>query len=226
MAEERLTQLFASENREEEIEGNEITLENVSFSYNREILKDASFSMDHRAKILLRGANGAGKSTLLKLLTGLERPEKGKVLLGKVKAGELSRKMFSGKVLYLPQDDPMLSITGEALYDEILKRDKEEALGYTDRFGLNRKTVSNQEIAALSGGERKKIFLALALAVKPPFLLLDEPTNHLDEKGKQILVACLAEYSGGFLMVTHDRLMEKLDARRCVLREGELYDEG
>ncbi|MFQ9393833.1 MAG: ATP-binding cassette domain-containing protein [Lachnospiraceae bacterium] len=61
-----------------EIEGNEITLENVSFSYNREILKDASFSMDHRAKILLRGANGAGKSTLLKLLTGLERPEKGR----------------------------------------------------------------------------------------------------------------------------------------------------
>ena len=105
VAEERLTQLFASENREEEIEGNEITLENVSFSYNREILKDASFSMDHRAKILLRGANGAGKSTLLKLLTGLERPEKGKVLLGKVKAGELSRKMFSGKVLYLPQDE-------------------------------------------------------------------------------------------------------------------------
>lgn len=226
VAEERLTQLFASENREEEIEGNEITLENVSFSYNREILKDASFSMDHRAKILLRGANGAGKSTLLKLLTGLERPEKGKVLLGKVKAGELSRKMFSGKVLYLPQDDPMLSITGEALYDEILKRDKEEALGYTDRFGLNRKTVSNQEIAALSGGERKKIFLALALAVKPPFLLLDEPTNHLDEKGKQILAACLTEYSGGFLMVTHDQLMEKLDARVCVLREGRLYDKG
>ena len=182
--------------------------------------------MDHRAKILLRGANGAGKSTLLKLLTGLERPEKGKVLLGKVKAGELSRKMFSGKVLYLPQDDPMLSITGEALYDEILKRDKEEALGYTDRFGLNRKTVSNQEIAALSGGERKKIFLALALAVKPPFLLLDEPTNHLDEKGKQILAACLTEYSGGFLMVTHDQLMEKLDARVCVLREGRLYDKG
>lgn len=78
-----------------------------------------------------------------------------------MKAGELSRKMFSGKVLYLPQDDPMLSITGEALYDEILKRDKEEALGYTDRFGLNRKTVSNQEIAALSGESGKRFFWLL-----------------------------------------------------------------
>lgn len=55
----------------------------------------------------------------------------------------------------------MLSITGEALYDEILKRDKEEALGYTDRFGLNRKTVSNQEIAALSGESGKRFFWLL-----------------------------------------------------------------
>ena len=226
VAEERLTQLFACKNREEEIGGNEIRLEKVSFSYDKEILKNASFSMDHRAKILLKGANGTGKSTLLKLLMGLEPPEKGRLFLGKVRAEEISRKMFPEKVLYLPQDDPMLSITAEALYDEILGRDREEALRYTDQFDLSRETVSNREIAALSGGERKKIFLALALAVKPPFLFMDEPTNHLDEEGKQILAACLAEYSGGFLMVTHDRLMEKLDARRCVLREGELYDEG
>ncbi|MFQ9393832.1 MAG: hypothetical protein ACLR2E_06525 [Lachnospiraceae bacterium] len=117
----------------------------------------------------------------------------------------------------------MLSITGEALYDEILKRDKEEALGYTDRFGLNRKTVSNQEIAALSG-ESGKDFSGSCAGCETSFLPLDEPTNHLDEKGKQILAACLTEYSGGFLMVTHDQLMEKLDARVCVLREGRLYD--
>ena len=210
VAEERLTQLFASENREEEIEGNEITLENVSFSYNREILKDASFSMDHRAKILLRGANGAGKSTTLKMIAGILKPTRGSIIFNKHpwKRSDLSNigALIETPPLYgnltarenLKVRTELLNIS-DGRIDEVL-----EISGLT---GTGKKRAGQ-----FSMGMKQRLGIAIALLNNPKLLILDEPTNGLDPVGIEELRNLIRQFpKQGMTVILSSHILSEVE---------------
>ena len=171
----------------------------LSKSYGpRPLFTDLTFDLRIGEKIGLIGPNGAGKSTLLKLLAGLEVPDGGE------------RTVRRGvRIGYLSQDDQfpeglsthevvVAALSGESLED--YEKDTKAAIVLT-AAGFE----SESPAASLSGGWRKRLAVARALALEPDFLLLDEPTNHLDLPGVVWLEKLLRAASFGYLAATHDR---------------------
>ena len=160
----------------------------------------ADLSLDLRAgeKIGLIGPNGAGKSTLLKILAAVEVPD----------AGERTAAR-SARLGYLPQEDifPPDRTAREVILDALAGDDLEDheremhaAIALT-KVGLD----GDQMPDTLSGGWRKRLAVARALALRPDFLLMDEPTNHLDLPGVVWLEKLLRAAPFGYLAATHDR---------------------
>jgi ATP-binding cassette subfamily F protein uup len=164
----------------------------------RPLFTDLTFDLRVGEKIGLIGPNGAGKSTLLKLLAGLEVPDGGERT---VRRGT--------RVGYLPQNDQfpegltthqvvVAALAGESLED--YEKDTKAAI-VLKAAGIE----SERPASSLSGGWRKRLAVARALALEPDFLLLDEPTNHLDLPGVVWLEMLLREAPFGYLAATHDR---------------------
>ena len=98
-------------------------------------------------------------------------------------------------------------------------------LEVSKRFNLTDKQINETKISDLSGGERKKVFLALAFAINPKILLLDEPTNSLDEAGKMTLVSLLQRRDNGTLIITHDQLFDSIADCFYRISNGGIIDE-
>ena len=162
-------------------------------------------------KILIKGENGSGKSTFLKALLGMVPLIEGKVYFGEGTVSKLSKKNYPKNIFYLPQEDLRMPITARQLYQctagssekgqECIRIAKE--LKVTD--ALLEKTINQ-----LSGGECKKVYLALSMALNPAFLFLDEPTNSLDKESKEVIKKLLKEYGGVCVIVSHEEVFDDL----------------
>lgn len=173
----------------------------------------------------LIGPSGAGKSTLIKVLLGLREPDEGSVRLGSLSVEELAT------VGYVPQDDALhrgLTVRGELTYAAELRlpettAEEREArvakvvdqVGLGDRAGLR--------IRKLSGGQRKRVAVALELLTGPPLLILDEPTSGLDPGLEARTMALLSDVAdSGRMVVVATHAMGSLDLADalCVLVGG------
>lgn len=176
------------------------------------IAKDISFSIHERDKIGLIGLNGTGKSTLLKILAGQEDYK-----------GEIIKKKDI-RINYLPQIpsfQPQNTVL-EQVY-EVVGHDVAE---YEIKSILNRFQIINhsQPINQLSGGQKKRVALAIALIKPCDLLLLDEPTNHLDHEMIEYLEKYLTKFNRALVMITHDRyFLERITHRMLELEHGQLY---
>ncbi len=179
----------------------------------RRLFDGLSFGLFEGDRAGLVGPNGSGKSTLLKILAGLEAPDRGtRSLRGGVRIG------------YVPQDpvfadgltvDDVLAMALAGVEDDERPGRIAQALG---RAGL---ADGHAPVEALSGGGKKRLAIARALAAEPDILLMDEPTNHLDLDGILWLEEVLRERARAFLVVSHDRwFLEHVATRMLELNRA------
>jgi ATP-binding cassette, subfamily F, member 3 len=161
------------------------------------ILKDASAKIERGDKIALIGANGKGKSTLLRIIAGLEAMNAGESTLGH----NVNMAFYAQHQLEsLHLDHTILTElkhTGAA-------RSETELRSIAGMFLFTKDDVF-KKIGVLSGGEKSRVALAKVLLSEANFLLLDEPTNHLDMISISILAQTLQQYTGTYILVSHDR---------------------
>ena len=190
----------------EPVEGNILTIENVSFGYDKELVTNLSFKMSGMDKVAVVGPNGIGKSTLLKIIVGEIDSHVGNV--------NISREASFG---YLPQsiipEDPELDILSymrgfSSLPDSVLQDTLGKVL-FTNPLHLKCKDFSI--------GELKRIHLAMMFKSRANFILLDEPTNHLDIHTLNMLEVALQKYEGAVMVVSHDReFLRRINVNKTI----------
>jgi ATP-binding cassette, subfamily F, member 3 len=222
----------------------------VHFGYpGLDILTGASLLVRPGERLALLGPNGTGKSTALKLLVGELEPDRGDArVLGKASVGYLRQSQalasdgsvidallepFAG-LARLHEEMVALEARLQAADPRQLARYGEVQERYTAAGGYElesrvKRLVADVGLAetdlarpvnTLSGGERGRLELAKVLVSKPDLLLLDEPTNHLDLAAIERLESFLLEYTGAFLLISHDRAFIQRTCREMVELEG------
>lgn len=194
-----------------------LNMEGVRKTYgDRTLLDNVSFYMKDGDRVGIVGVNGCGKSTFLRLAAGVEVPDEGSVSYDpNVRLG------------YLPQNPPFdpentVMEQVEAGLDPTAREiARYEAVEILTRLGIG---DVNQKMGTLSGGQRKRVALASALVHPADLLALDEPTNHLDAEMIGWLENYLQSFSGGILLVTHDRyFLERVAQKTLEVSFGRLY---
>lgn len=205
----------------------------------RAILDSATLGIQEGDRIGLVGRNGSGKTTFLKILAGLQSSD----------SGEVSRRRDLA-MSYLPQDfmldatknvhenirdgaQHVLKLIEEfesLPHDSKRHEQLEQRILVLDGWTVGRRIeiamahlncpAADRKIDSLSGGEKRRVAMARAIVSQPDFLMLDEPTNHLDPESIEWVAEFLENFSGTFLVITHDRYF--LD--RVVTSILELYD--
>lgn len=159
----------------------------------RIILDDVSVSVSPGDRIGLVGQNGSGKSTLLNILTGIQKSDRGIVHGQNTRVGYLQQKPV------VNQNVTLEDVFGDL--DQIINLQRVAQVLSSVDIDKSMET----RVIDLSGGEQMRVGLAKVLLSRPDLLLLDEPTNHLDLSGKAWLREWLRSWTGGFVVVSHDR---------------------
>ena len=188
-----------------------LSLQNISKSFgSRTLFEDLSFGVFPGEKIGLLGSNGAGKSTLLKILAGTIKPDGGQVHLRK----NLSLCHIPQTEEFDPNQTALDFVERKLLHSGM---DPEEA-PIQATIGLGVAGFEDMEVrsSSLSGGWKKRLQLAVAVAMEPELLILDEPTNHLDWEGLIWIESWLKSFKGCLLLVSHDRQFLQNLCRRTI----------
>ena len=233
---------------------NLITVENIKKTYSEKVLlNNVSFGINDGDKIGLIGLNGSGKSTLLKIITERDEFFDGSITKGKgVRVEYLSQNSnFDPNATVLEQvfnsDTPEMKllmeyetlldkIKNEEFYEQtnnnlIKVQEKIDSLDLWNlesevkviltKLGINDYTM---KMGTLSGGQKKRVFLASALIKPCELLVLDEPTNHLDSISIEWLEEYLNNRKGALLMITHDRyFLDRVSNKILELDRGNIY---
>jgi ATP-binding cassette subfamily F protein uup len=227
---------------------NYLSAESLSKSFHdRWLFQDISLGISQGEKFALVGENGTGKSTLLKILTGQLSPDNGVVSIRDgVKLGFLTQqpnvdgKLSINDILFNEQNEVARVVkeyedcihhpeTSADRMQKVLERMEElNAWDYdakvqeiTGKLGI---TDLDQKFEELSGGQRKRIFLAQLLLSDPDLIIMDEPTNHLDLTAIEWLEGYLSGQNVTLIMVTHDRyFLDNVAKEILELDRGKLY---
>ena len=227
---------------------NLLSVEGIAKTYrDAPVFEDLSFGINQGQKIALIAKNGSGKSTLLKIIAQQEAPDKGEVNRRKgIRISFLAQEPKLNPALtieesILQSDNPVLHIIAQ--YAAAL-RHPEDQDGYQKAFDAMEQHQAwdfetqykqilyqlkldrlDAKVSQLSGGQRKRIALCIALLEKPDLLILDEPTNHLDLEMIEWLEAFFAKEKMTLFMVTHDRyFLERVCNEIIELDQGQLYN--
>jgi ATP-binding cassette subfamily F protein uup len=226
---------------------NYLSVENISKSYGERVLfENLSFGINKDQKIAFVAKNGSGKTSILNIIAGIDTPDTGQVISRKgISVAYLAQKDQIDPTLTIEEtifatDNKILSIVKQ--YENALKN-LEDTEAYQTAFELMEqynawdfetqyKQILSKlklddltlKVGTLSGGQRKRLSLAIVLINKPDLLILDEPTNHLDLEMIEWLEAFFAKEKITLFMVTHDRyFLERVCNEILELDEGNLY---
>jgi ATP-binding cassette, subfamily F, member 3 len=184
------------------------------------LLSAVSLAVERGDHVALVGPNGSGKTTLLEAILDLREPTAGVVRLG------------HGVVpAYFSQHEAELDERGSVLecVQSMTGLRRPEAQNLLGRFLFSGWEAHDKPVAVLSGGERRRLALAVVVASGANFLVLDEPTNHLDLESREALESALENFPATVLLVSHDRaLLDAVAERTLAIEDGQVrnYDGG
>lgn len=194
-----------------------LSAEKIEKSYGiKPLLKGVSLYLEQGDKIGVVGCNGMGKSTLLKLIAGVEQYDSGSIT-----------KIPHLVIHYLPQQPDMQA--GNTVLQQVFLGASEELRQmkeYEAKSILTKLGISDfqQDVSTLSGGQKKRVAIASALATPCDLLILDEPTNHLDHHMVAWLEQTLQKFRGALLMITHDRyFLDRVSNKILEVNNGQIY---
>jgi len=191
----------------------------VGYRAGHPVLKRVSHNIDMDDRIALMGANGNGKSTLIKLIAGKLQPMEGEMTRSpKLRIGYFSQ--------HQTEEMDVNATPYEELYRLMAKKNpgiKESVVRAKLGAFHFPKTLADNRIGSLSGGEKARLLFAFMSIDAPHVLLLDEPTNHLDIDARQALIQALNAYEGAVIIVSHDPgMVERVADRLWLIHNGKV----
>ncbi len=210
-----------------------IELRHIRAGYpGRPVLEDVSLTFAPGRVLALLGPNGCGKSTLLRTANGLLPAAGGQILLDGAPLPSLSPKQIARKVAYLPQSRAVPDITARRFvlhgrfphlsYPRRCRPEDYAAVDSALRW-VGAEELADRPLPELSGGQRQKIYLAMALAQETETILMDEPTTFLDAKHQLEVMALagkLADRGKASVLVLHDLCLALQGADEVAVLEG------
>lgn len=208
-----------------------IKIENLSFKYKgdtKNILEDINLEIKEGEVVSIIGKNGTGKSTFIRLISGLIKPSKGKILVDDIDVND--KKMFKSvrEKIGIVFQNPDNQILFNRVYDDINFALKNLELDNPDeRIKSSLKKVDMEEFEnfdtyQLSLGQKQRINIASVLAVKPKYIILDEPTTMIDSKGKEKIYEIIKDLKkeGFTIIYVTNNINEILISDRIVMMEN------
>ncbi|MBS9720003.1 ABC-F family ATP-binding cassette domain-containing protein [Tianweitania sp. BSSL-BM11] len=185
----------------------------VGYAENKPILKNLTLRIDADDRIALLGANGNGKSTFAKLISGRLPLQSGTITI----APQLKVSIFAQHQLddLRPEENAI-----EHVRRLMPDAPESKVRGRVAQFGLPTEKM-NTPAKDLSGGEKARLLMGLAVFDGPNLFILDEPTNHLDIDSRAALIEALNDFSGAVIIISHDRhLLEATADRLWLVKDG------
>jgi iron complex transport system ATP-binding protein len=219
-----------------------IEANSISFRYHEDwVLQDVSFRVEKGEFVGVIGPNGSGKTTLLKILYRLLSPQKGEILFELVPMRKMNRNDIAKRIAVVAQETQLLFpfsvletvLMGRSPYLGHLMFESEKdleiakkAMEWTKVFPFSERPMDE-----LSGGERKRVFIARALAQEPEVILLDEPTANLDIHHQidflDLILTLNRERGLTIVMASHDmNIASEFCDRLILLQDGRIYKMG
>lgn len=200
---------------------NVLNIENLTKSYgDRLLFGDVTFGVDEGDKIGIVARNGTGKSTMLRIIAGEEEPDSGNIVFRN-----------GIRIGYLPQEPRFeagktaMQVAAEAIPATDHTAEWERDVRITQMLSQLGLHDASAPVEKLSGGQRKRLAIALTVLAEPDFLILDEPTNHLDISTIEWLEGYLRRSRATLLMVTHDRyFLDRVCSKIIELDDRSIFE--
>ena len=219
-----------------------LKLENINYSYidggyERQILKDLSYTFEAGKFYTVLGPSGSGKTTLLSIIAGLDTPGSGEIWFEGKNIKEIGLHKYRRNAIsivfqqynlisYLTAAENVLLAMSET--DNKLPKDRKNvAYNLLERFGIVR-TKADRLVNQLSGGEQQRVAIARSLASNVDLIFADEPTGNLDTATEKEIIAIFKELSHDFsktiIVVTHSDTVSAMSDQRVLLKDGKLSE--
>ncbi len=200
-----------------------IEYKNINLQINNQtIFHHFNLLIKDNEKVLIKAPSGSGKTTLVKLLLGIVKYE-GDIFLNDCKLSPSSKNYFRKNISYVSQDVDLQNLKTIDLINEILSYKVNRHIAYNENKILSllkklrlEKELLNKTIYSLSGGERARIGLLIALLLEREILILDEVTSGLDDRIKRDIIKVITKLSKTVIIISHDALWEEYNNIRTV----------
>lgn len=217
-----------------------LKLDNLCYGYQdggfkREILKDCSYEFESGKFYTILGPSGSGKTTLLSLISGLDKPESGKIYFNEEDVEKMGLYQYRrNRISIVFQQFNLISYLSAAENVELAmtetdnpkpKQLKKVAYALLEKVGIVQ-SKADRLVSRLSGGEQQRVAIARAIASNVDLIFADEPTGNLDTATESEIIKMFRmlteEFNKTVIVVTHSNEVSKLSDYRCLLQNGKL----